>query len=375
MKRCWTWLCLTLLVFPLAACMSKEKTTRNHVIIWQNHDGKVLAIDRDLKDGTMPTYAHETPTRPEDERHAYEFAGWWPEPEPITRNMTYTARYTALKKKDPVTDRPEQRPVRCEDGTITYGFYPRTHVSDETTISRLDALTTATDLGWYQLDDAYYVKEEAHVFSDENYSFSDGTRITTGDRHWFRCDPIRWEILKEEDEALLLLSKELLDAHVYHSTYDSEGENAYPASDIRTWLNETFCSTAFSLGSSDLLLTDVDNSASTTDAMDNTHAGKNTKDRVFLLSYQDCLNTTYGFKDDPAQKDEALIALTTDYARAHGAYADKSTCAGSYWTRSPTSTFSYCAWNVDSGGFLSQYAIDGTAHAVRPLIRIKRPAA
>ena len=43
---------------------------------------------------------------------------------------------------------------------------------------------------------------------------------------------------------------------------------------------------------------------------------------------------------------------------------------GSYWTRSSTDEYSYCAWNVNSSGYLSKYAIDGNNHCIRPAIQI-----
>ena len=68
-------------------------------------------------------------------------------------------------------------------------------------------------------------------------------------------------------------------------------------------------------------------------------------------------------------------ATTTDYARAIGAWSNNKDNAykynGSYWTRSPSSSFNYAAWNVNSGGALSEYAVDGASHSVRPCITIK----
>ena len=43
---------------------------------------------------------------------------------------------------------------------------------------------------------------------------------------------------------------------------------------------------------------------------------------------------------------------------------------GTYWTRSASSSFSYAAVNINSAGFISEYAVDGTSHCIRPSINI-----
>ncbi|MDD6916891.1 MAG: hypothetical protein PUJ40_00340, partial [bacterium] len=70
-------------------------------------------------------------------------------------------------------------------------------------------------------------------------------------------------------------------------------------------------------------------------------------------------------------------AKTTDFARARGAWynkGDKNSSllfCGSYWTSSPSGDFDYAAKNVNSSGFLSDYAVDGESHCYRPIIKIR----
>ena len=70
---------------------------------------------------------------------------------------------------------------------------------------------------------------------------------------------------------------------------------------------------------------------------------------------------------------EIKTAKTSEYARATGAFASKDTSYkynGSYWTRTASNDFSYCVWNVNAGGVLSEYAVDGSSHSIRPCIQI-----
>ena len=97
-----------------------------------------------------------------------------------------------------------------------------------------------------------------------------------------------------------------------------------------------------------------------------------TNDKVFLPSYEDCLNTKYGFSSNEKEASKTRTSLTTDYARANGAWLNATKDLknnGIYWTRS-ASTFNYAAYAINSGGFLSSYAVDGDSHCVRPCIMV-----
>ena len=94
-----------------------------------------------------------------------------------------------------------------------------------------------------------------------------------------------------------------------------------------------------------------------------------TEDKVYLLSYQDYINEDYGFSLD-SNVSKTREVQVTDYAKVKGAWCNKDKNTSSYWTRTPSSEYSYAAWNVNSGGKLSEYAVDGIDHCVRPAITI-----
>lgn len=56
-------------------------------------------------------------------------------------------------------------------------------------------------------------------------------------------EPIEWIVLKQENDKMLVLSKNCLDCGAYHK--DSEYINDWSQSTIKKWLNETFYNEAF----------------------------------------------------------------------------------------------------------------------------------
>lgn len=137
------------------------------------------------------------------------------------------------------------------------------------------------------------------------------------------------------------------------------------------WLNTDFYNSAFTLNNSYVQTTLVDNSASTTCAPDeNIYACENTNDKVYLLSYQDYLNTSYGFTNsvDATTTRECVIS---EYARANGALC-RTNNYGYYWTRSPYSANTYAASIICNDGKLSSgYTLNGEYRTVRPSITLK----
>lgn len=268
--------------------------------------------------------------------------------------------------------------------TITYGLYPRENVSNSSLISALNALTMVEPNGWYLYEGDYYAKVSASP--DQAYfKFDNGTTIINGATYWFKCEPITWDVLSNTNGEFYVVSSVLLDAHCYDkstSTRTINGKTVYPNnyeySDIRAWLNEDFYNSAFALGNSHIQTTAVDNSASTTDSPSNEYACSNTEDKVFLPSYKDYVNSSYGFSDSDYST-ETRLCRTTDWARARGAYyyyyynypsTRLYINKGHYLTRSPKSSNSSEAWYVDNFGHLCGGGVN-VRFSVRPALTIK----
>ena len=243
--------------------------------------------------------------------------------------------------------------------SVLYGYYPQTRISNEATITSLEALTAESN-GWYKLGDAYYAKVAA---GDTKRKFKDGTTITSGKEYWYRCDPIEWKVLTSEAGKHTLVSSLLLEAYRY-----DESSNNYKDSEIRKWINGTFYNTAFSFGDSRIEVTEVDNSDASVDEP-SSYVCENTNDKVYLLSYQDCENTSY-FADSAARQ-----CQVTDYARASGANFNDDNNCGEYWTRSPSSTGEGYALYVVANGNESAITVSDWGKCVRPVITVKVPVA
>lgn len=139
-----------------------------------------------------------------------------------------------------------------------------------------------------------------------------GYRINT--LYWFKFEPIKWRILEENGDTALLLADSILDyQHYYRICRDRTTEsgtiypNNYKESDIRIWLNDTFYNAAFEENEKKIIqISEVDNSAQSTDSAENGFACENTNDRIFLPGYQEMLNADYGFSADGKEKHRLL---------------------------------------------------------------------
>lgn len=116
----------------------------------------------------------------------------------------------SVKKQEALGMKPV---IDNSSNAITYGLYPQSRVKDENTLSALGKLTTTESNGWYLYNDEYYVKLSAKPF--QGYStFEDGTSLDEGKTYWFKCEPIKWNILKSNDGVYSLASSVLLDSYL-----------------------------------------------------------------------------------------------------------------------------------------------------------------
>lgn len=285
--------------------------------------------------------------------------------------------------------------VDAETNTVQYGLYPQTHVSDETLIAELNELIDTTKDNWYHHKGEYYVWINAQP-TTKPYKFDDGETIETYKKYWFKCEPITWNILSNNDGVYYLLSSKLLDNRCYHSKEDQRMvggravyENNYEYSFIRTWLRgldgrsydagnyigRGFKDLAFvdKVDESYIQFAQIDNSISSTDGRNNRYICANTYDDLFLPSYKDFLTSEYGFSD--SDYSSTRLCRTTDYVRARGAeieITDDNQYYGSYWTRSPYSIDSNNVWCVNSyGGLFAGNVVTNTKICLRPAINLK----
>jgi hypothetical protein len=147
-----------------------------------------------------------------------------------------------------------------------------------------------------------YAKLSATPYTS-GYKFNDNTTVVTkGTTYYFKVEPIKWRILKTSSGSYTLMSEQALDNQMFYKDTNNRtisGSAVYPNnymySDIRTWLNADFLSKAFYLDGSLIQTTTVDNSLASTGDSSNPYVCANTSDKVWLLSYAEATNSSYGF--------------------------------------------------------------------------------
>ena len=75
--------------------IAQYDTTAYYTIRFLNWDGTVLQSGL-LKEGSIPAYNGETPTREENETYTYTFKEWEPSIAAVTTNADYTAQYDSV---------------------------------------------------------------------------------------------------------------------------------------------------------------------------------------------------------------------------------------------------------------------------------------
>ena len=167
--------------------------------------------------------------------------------------------------------------------------------------------------------------------------------------------PIEWLVLDVDTKSnkALLISRYALDCMPYNTSWK---DVTWATCTLRTWLNSTFLNNAFTAEEKKAILTTtVDNSKS--QGCYGTNGGRNTQDKVFLLSYAEAWKY---FKNNEARK-----CQPTAYAvKQNATKADNGNCW--WWLRSPGSS-SYSASYVYNGGSLLDYSVYYTTDgSVRP---------
>lgn len=226
-------------------------------------------------------------------------------------------------------------------------------------------------------------EDEMELLKTLNVSSAGNTKVTIDGKdyvklngRWFESEPVRWRVLKVEDDALLLMADQILDTVPYNDEYvDCPWENSY----IRKWLNgkdDSFISSTFTDDEAQALLTsDVSNA-------DNyyfgTTCGKDTLDKVFILSEEEVFSSykaeLYGFAPSDAIGDVGRRLYPTDYAVARGAWvsgSDDTKGIGFWFLRTNGYTRDNVVY-VGEKGYLYNRGIPVTCAdaGVAPVIRI-----
>ena len=287
---------------------------------------------------------------------------------------------------------------------VYFGNYPQSKVTDVSVISMLDEQigylptnydnygwidckyfadgVNSTSFMWYK--DVYCGGEKYRAVFFTSYrpywcsgksapgnTYQDDNGYKTGKVYWFKFEPIKWKILTENDGSVLLMCCIAIDSREYYHTANNDTrnvngklvyENNYAESEIHYWLNQSFYNAAFSNAQKSLIKTTlVNNEAISTNPHKNPtlwnngvnkYVCENTNDKVFLLSYAEVTNKSYGFGPYDSES-VARRVVCSDYAKSQGCLqnAEKGYVGTNFWwLRSPCYNDSSCAAGVRSCG-------------------------
>ena len=149
---------------------------------------------------------------------------------------------------------------------------------------------------------------------------------------------LSWRVLAKENGKVLLFSEYIINAKPYNET---DTHVTWETCTLRLWLNNDFYNSAFSsyeqskIETTTVVNADTPNEYNPTEG---TEGGNNTRDKLFLLSYDEVRNPAYGFSQYPSDSNKARQAHGSEYAKNNGLYvSDESAYMGEsfWWLRSP----------------------------------------
>ena len=269
---------------------------------------------------------------------------------------------------------------------INFGSYPQSKVTDSATISALDGVTknwksynyysgtgslldgTMTSSDYMLYADFLYGGEKYRAVTFSEYrpkytgytsstsnSYQDDNGYYTNNVYYFKYEPLKWRVLASSTG--LIVCDSAIDSQAYNNYvldgryyWGDSNKNHYASnweySSLRAWLNNDFYNTAFSETQQNRIKEVTRENKST---YRSTYDSSPTSDKITLLSYNDVLNTSYGFSSSNSDYDTARQRKSTDYAQCQGC----RTSTSSWWLRSPYD--SYNAAGVFSDGWAHNY--------------------
>ena len=302
---------------------------------------------------------------------------------PVTADTTLYAKWSYRLHSKPTklatytgTASPTSTPAVADAVYVEFGDWPQTIKADDVTVDETKSKTMGGLTYYLGSDGNHYVKQEEKAYG-ANYTYSDGSPVGQGGTttKWFKVEPIVWRVLTDSyNGKSLLLAEKILTGGIKWA----DSSNNYQNSNIRKWLNGNngtavasdytggsgFLQTAFTTSAQDRIAsTTVNNSAASTNPASNPqqwNSGNNpyasdtpTTDKIFLLSEKEATTSDYGFAEyNQYGTGSTRIRVTTDYAKATGAYQSSTEGYGGWWwLRSPNYYFVDIARDIYNDGY------------------------
>ena len=263
-------------------------------------------------------------------------------------------------------------PTLAKGSKIEFGSYPQSEVTDADEVAKLEADSenylwvsykyysgtgNSTDgemePGDFMLYKDFYSGGEmfrAVTFSEYRPGTGGGLKGDVfsnqkdNDYHpnnvyYFKYEPLTWRVL-DPDEGYIMCDNAIdsqsyqnfvirKDGKLYNSKDFTNYVSDWETCSLRQWLNKTFYNTAFSREEKMLIgTTFLENNSP-----DGTWFGTDTGDKIFILSFDDVINSAYGFDPSKSEFDEARKLKGTDYSKCQGVYISQG--YPHWWLRTP----------------------------------------
>lgn len=182
-----------------------------------------------------------------------------------------------------------------------------------------------------------------------------------------------WRVLSVKGDDAFLLAQRNLSCQPYNK---GGGDSvSWKDCTLRRWLNRNFYNDAFSSDEKKAIRkTTVVNEDN---PFYGTKGGKNTKDKVYLLSIREVSNPDYGFHSIYDRRTETRVAYYTDYVEFN--YFDDYDVdwlfkgfltSGAWWLRSPGCNSDYSSIVYEEGNVEEREDQDDEDVAVRPVLHL-----
>ena len=301
-------------------------------------------------------------------------------------------------------------PTLAKGSKIEFGSYPQSEVTDADEVAKLEADSenylwvsykyysgtgNSTDgemePGDFMLYKDFYSGGEmfrAVTFSEYRPGTGGGLKGDVfsnqkdNDYHpnnvyYFKYEPLTWRVL-DPDEGYVMCDN-IIDSQSYQNFVIRKDGKLYNSKDctnyvsdwetcsLRQWLNKTFYNTAFSREEKMLIgTTFLENNSP-----DGTWFGTDTGDKIFILSFDDVINSAYGFDSSKSEFDEARKLKGTDYSKCQGVYISQG--YPHWWLRTPGNA--EAVYLVSSYGWAALgLGVYGTGVGVVPALKLNPKA-
>ena len=301
-------------------------------------------------------------------------------------------------------------PTLAKGSKIEFGSYPQSEVTDADEVAKLEADSenylwvsykyysgtgNSTDgkmePGDFMLYKDFYSGGEmfrAVTFSEyrpgtggglkgDSYSNQRENGYHPNKVYYFKYEPLTWRVL-DPDEGYIMCDN-IIDSQSYQNFVIRKDGKLYNSKDftnyvsdwetcsLRQWLNKTFYNTAFSREEKMLIgTTFLENNSP-----DGTWFGTDTGDKIFILSFDDVINSAYGFDSSKSEFDEARKLKGTDYSKCQGVYISQG--YPHWWLRTPGNA--EAVYLVSSYGWAALgLGVYGTGVGVVPALKLNPKA-